>query len=278
MITEVLDILVKLLSISTLFSLGAGASSQSLKQEFKNRSLWLALCWSGVLFPVLVWLTGNVFIKDKNLLIGIFLGAASAGGSSAGIFIKKINGDAIFSGSLLISQAIVSVILVPVSLAYMTQKSSEVATVLLPLLFAILIYQLAPFMMGIILSRWNYRLNFLLKSIDKLNVVVLVILIAGFIAVTFQSLLQIQDFILIFVFLLNLVLFFARPLYLLMGDDSRINTMSVTVGIRNLTTALFISSVFSLDPKAQLGIIVYGFFMYVVATLWTILVSRRRLD
>ena len=278
MITEVLDILVKLLSLSTLFSLGAGASSQSLKQEFKNRSLWLALCWSGVLFPVLVWLTGNVFIKDKNLLIGIFLGAASAGGSSAGIFIKKINGDAIFSGSLLISQAIVSVILVPVSLAYMTQKSSEVATVLLPLLFAILIYQLAPFMMGIILSRWNYRLNFLLKSIDKLNVVVLVILIAGFIAVTFQSLLQIQDFILIFVFLLNLVLFFARPLYRLMGDDSRINTMSVTVGIRNLTTALFISSVFSLDSKAQLGIIVYGFFMYVVATLWTILVSRRRLD
>ncbi len=274
---EMLDVLVKLLSISTLFSLGAGASGQSLIQEFKNRSHWLALCWSVILFPVLVFLTGNMFIQDKNLLIGIYLGAASAGGSSAGILIKKIKGDEIFSGSLLISQSIFSVILVPVSLANITQKSSEVNTVLLPLLFVILLYQLAPFIMGIILSRWKYRLNLILKSINVLNIVILVILIAGFIAAAFQSLLEIQSFVLFFVFSVNLVLFFAMPLYRLMGGVSRIKAMSATVGIRNLTTALFMSSVFGLDSKAELGILVYGFFMYVVATLWTILVSRRHL-
>lgn len=130
-------------------------------------------------------------------------------------------------------------------------------------------------MVGIILSRWKYRLNFLLKSIDKLNAVLLVFLVAGFIAVTFQSVLEIQGFVLIFVFSVNLMLFFARPLYRLMGDDSRIITMSATVGIRNLTTALFISSVFGLDSKAQLGILVYGFFMYVTATLWTFFVSSK---
>lgn len=273
--TETLDLLVKFLSISTLFSLGAEASIRSLKEELENRTLWLALGWSTVLFPVLVWLTGSLIFEDKDLLIGVFLGAASAGGSSAGIFVKKINGNKAFSGSLLISQAIVSAILVPLSLVYITQGSINSTTSPTPLLLTILLYQFAPFIVGITSSTLNFDLKIFSEIVDRLNAIVLTVLIGGFISTTFRSLLQVQGDILIFIFSINLVLFFARPLYRLMGDKDHIKTASVTIAIRNLTTALFISSTFGLNSKSHLGILIYGLFMYIVAALWIVLVSRR---
>ncbi|MGE9746707.1 hypothetical protein [Bdellovibrio bacteriovorus] len=118
------DFFVKALSVTTMLSLGLGSNGQSLA-GLNWRSLRAPLFISFAALPALtfalLWLLGE---RNDQVVLGLTIAAASAGGSSAGIFVKAAKGSEGLSGALVIVQAVISSLSLPLALGGVFSSTS----------------------------------------------------------------------------------------------------------------------------------------------------------
>ena len=262
----VTEIFVKLLSVSTMLNLGLNTTKQDFGKSLNWRTLGAPLFLSLIALPVialsLLWFLGE---KSDLTLIGLTIAVASAGGSSAGIFVKAVRGSESLSGGLVVIQSLISSLYLPVLLGLTFSKSSVIGTTL-TLVIATSLYQILPFTVGFFSSKHFTKSGPSLQRLSKFNSLALAILIVGFAFQSFGQITQISQASWITIITINALAFFGSGLFL---DISRslIPTISATVGIRNLTMALLILSAFGASSVAQAPILMYGLVMYLFAGL-----------
>jgi predicted Na+-dependent transporter len=137
---HVMQGLVILLSITTMLNLGLDTEMENLIVNLKWRLLSTPLIVSLVLLPAitffLLWILGE---RKEVVWIGLIVAVASAGGSSAGIFVKAIKGDKGFSGSFIVLQSLASSVLLPLLLGFSFSSTTILGTVK-PLVTATFLY------------------------------------------------------------------------------------------------------------------------------------------
>lgn len=261
-----IDTFVKTLSFMTMLSLGLNTTITSLKTSLTWRTLSAPLFLSFVLLPCaaysLLWL-----LREENslLILGLTVAVASAGGSSAGVFVKAVRGNESISGALVVIQSLISSLYLPLVLGTMFTNSS-VSETTFPLLKATFLFQILPFLVGLALRKFSSISDIFAPWLSKINTIGLCLLIAGFAFQSFDQFKQVSPTVWITVFSINFMAFFGANLFSSI-PQSLLPTISSSIGIRNLTMALLIMTAFEATSDVIAPILIYGLIMYIFAGL-----------
>lgn len=266
---NIIALMVKLLSLTTMFSLGLAANNQALRKNLRCVAFLIPIAFSYIVLPLITIVLLNLIDGLKSFeAMGLIIASASAGGASAGVFVRMSRGEENYAGSLIIIKSLISSMYLPVLLGFYIHNIES--SVIYHLLFITLIYQLIPFAAGFF---FRNKLSAMSSVLVKFNSALLFLLIFGFFIQSSNIILQISQEALAVITIVNVISFFG--LNLLSKKYSFITSASYVVGVKNLTLILLVMSTLSSSLEAQIPILVYGLLMYITAGLKLLFDSKK---
>lgn len=254
------EFFVKLLSITTMLALGLATSKSDIRKNLKWHTLGMPLLLSLIILPAISLVTISTLDNlNSPGMIGLFIAVAAAGGSSAGVFVKLAKGNDSISGTLVVTQALLSSILLPLFLGTILSQRAA-TTSILPLTMTTFLYQLLPFGVGFLLTEKNLSLSNSSKLISRFNTLALLILITGFAVQSYDQIFHISSATWTTIIIINAIAFIGPSLSKSLAPISA--TIAPTLGVRNLTMALLIVSTLETTIITTAPILVYGLVMY----------------
>ena len=116
-----------------MFELGLNLKLEDFKL-FKTRPkpVLAGLVGQIIVLPLLAWLIGKAFGLESILLIGFVLIACCPGGSSSNVFSMIARGDVALSVSLTACSSIITLVTVPIIMAWVTMAAGSAVDIHLP--------------------------------------------------------------------------------------------------------------------------------------------------
>ena len=268
-----------------MFDLGLCLKLQDFARVVKApKAVLLALFGQIVLLPLIAWGIGSIFELTPVFFLGLILIACCPGGSSSNIFSKLAGGDVALSVTLTACSSLITLVTVPVIMAWSTRASGEAVGITLPvgnLLKQNLLLMLLPVLIGIGVNQWWPKAAAAIdKVLAKVAFPALMLLVTVFFAQHYKTIFANMGTLGLCVTLLILLSAGAAAglsrLFRLGGQQRR--TIVIEVGMQNAAQAIAVASSPFIFANEQMAIpaILYSLMMNVVLLIYVAVVRKKK--
>ena len=267
-----------------MFELGLNLSIEDFKL-FKTRPkpVLAGLIGQIIVLPLLAWLLGKAFGLEAIWLIGFVLIACCPGGSSSNVFSMLAKGDVALSVSLTACSSLITLVTVPLIMAWVTSAAGEAVTVHLPvgkLFMQNIVLMFLPIAAGIaVKKKWARASKKIHNVLSRIAFPALIFLATVFFIQNRQSIIDSFGQLGLSISVLILLAMGSGALLSramgLTGRERR--TIVIEVGMQNAAQAIAIASsplVFNNDVFA-IPAIIYALMMNVILITYVAIVKRR---
>ena len=268
-----------------MFDLGLCLKLQDFARVVKApKAVLLALFGQIVLLPLIAWGIGSIFSLTPVFFLGLILIACCPGGSSSNIFSKLAGGDVALSVTLTACSSLITLVTVPVIMAWSTRAAGEAVGITLPvgnLLKQNLLLMLLPVLIGIGVNQWWPKAAAAIdKVLAKAAFPALMLLVTVFFAQHYKTIFANMGTLGLCVTLLILLSASAAAglsrLFRLGGQQRR--TIVIEVGMQNAAQAIAVASSPFIFANEQMAIpaILYSLMMNVVLLIYVAVVRKKK--
>ena len=267
-----------------MFELGLNLKIEDFKM-FKTRPkpVLAGLIGQIIILPALAWLIGKALGLDPIFLIGFVLIACCPGGSSSNVFSMLAKGDVALSVSLTACSSIITLLTVPLIMAWVTSTVGDAVMVHLPvgkLLMQNLVLMFLPIAVGIaVRKKWSQAAEKMHNVLSRIAFPALIFLAGVFFFQNREAIIDSFGQLGLSVSVLILLAMGSGALLShimhLTGKERR--TIVIEVGMQNAAQAIAIASsplVFNNDVFA-IPAIIYALMMNVILITYVAAVKRR---
>lgn len=263
------SVLVLTLALSVMFAIGLNLDLSAVRQALTSyRHLLLGIVVNLVLFPLLTFLCVFLFEMEGAFRFGVLLCGLAAGGSTGLLFSTHARADMPYSLALFLLINALSLLLVPLWLIFIWDNPALSGWVLVwEGVEAILIYQLAPLLVGIVVRMCSgFIASRIYPFAKRIADVSLLLLFIGFAMTEGDYLLDVALESYLGLIAIVGVGAGATQIFLQQHAPKQRGLLYVT-SVRNLTLALLINERLAQDGTVTLSILTYGLIMYAVCGL-----------
>ena len=267
-----------------MFELGLNLKLEDFKL-FKTRPkpVLAGLIGQIILLPLLAWLIGKAFGLEAIFLIGFVLIACCPGGSSSNVFSMLAKGDVALSVSLTACSSIITLVTVPIIMAWVTSSAGNAVAVHLPvgkLVMQNLVLMFLPIAIGIaVRKRWHQAAEAMHRVLSRIAFPALIFLAGVFF---FQNRDAIIDSFGQLGLSVSVLILCAMACGAMLCHSMRLTgkerrTIVIEVGMQNSAQAIAIASsplVFNNDVIA-IPAIIYALMMNVILIIYVAIIKRR---
>ena len=268
-----------------MFDLGLCLKLRDFARVVKApKAVLLALFGQIVLLPLIAWGIGSLFHLAPVFFLGLILIACCPGGSSSNVFSKLAGGDVALSVTLTACSSLITLITVPMIMAWSTQTVGEAVGITLPvanLLKQNLLLMLLPVLAGIGVNQWWPKAAAAIdRVLSKAAFPALMVLITVFFLQHYKTIFANMATLGLCVTLLILLSAGAAAamsrLFRLGGQQRR--TIVIEVGMQNAAQAIAVASSPFIFANEQMAIpaILYSLMMNVVLLIYVGVVRKRK--
>jgi len=276
------QLLVMALSL-IMFGLGLSLSLQDFTRLLKHpKAVAVALVLQVVVLPLVCYLLIVALQVPPIFAVGLMLLAASPGGISANLFSHLFGGNVAMNISLTAVNTMLSIVTLPLISNWAISTFAKTGQVV-PLQFGKVAEVIAIVLIPVVIGMWlrSRQPAFAARSekpMKLFSAVVLAVVALGAIAKEWSSMVSTFSEVGVAVIAFNLVSLLAGYyVSRLAGLDRAMATaIGFEIGIHNSTLAIFIALAVLNDFQLALPAAIYSISMYVTATLFGLLVLRRR--
>ena len=267
-----------------MFELGLNLKLEDFKL-FKTRPkpVLAGLIGQIIILPLLAWLIGSVFDLEAIFLIGFVLIACCPGGSSSNVFSMLAKGDVALSVSLTACSSIITLVTVPLIMAWVTSSVGDAVAVHLPvgkLLMQNIVLMFVPIAVGIaVKKKWPIAADKMHNVLSRIAFPALIFLATVFFIQNRDAIIDSFGQLGLSISVLILLAMGSGALLCqamrLTGKERR--TIVIEVGMQNAAQAIAIASsplVFNNDVIA-IPAIIYALMMNVILITYVAIVKRR---
>ena len=236
-----------------------------------------------IVLPLLAWLIGKPFGLEATFLIGFVLIACCPGGSSSNVFSMLAKGDVALSVSLTACSSIITLVTVPLIMAWVTATTGSAVQVHLPigkLVMQNLVLMFLPIIVGIaVRKRWANAADKMHNILSRIAFPALIFLATVFFIQNREAIIKSFGQMGLSISVLILLAMASGALLCramrLTGQERR--TIVIEVGMQNAAQAIAIASsplVFNNDVYA-IPAIIYALMMNIILITYVAIVKRR---
>ena len=270
-----------------MFDLGLCLKLQDFARVVKApKAVLLALFGQIVLLPVIALGIGRVFGLTPVFFLGLILIACCPGGSSSNIFSKLAGGDVALSVTLTALSSLITLVTVPLVMAWATQAAGAAVGITLPvgnLLKQNLLLMLLPVLIGIGVNHFRPKAAAAIdRVLSKAAFPALMVLISVFFLQHYRTIFaNMATLGLCVTLLIVLSAGSAAGLSRLFRLDGRQRrTTVIEVGMQNAAQAIAVATspfIFN-NPEMAIPAILYSLMMNVVLLIYVGVIRRRTKD
>ena len=268
-----------------MFDLGLCLQLRDFARVIKApKAVLLALFGQIVLLPLIAWGIGSLFELAPVFFLGLILIACCPGGSSSNVFSKLAGGDVALSVTLTACSSLITLITVPMIMAWSTQTVGEAVGITLPvanLLKQNLLLMLLPVLVGIGVKAWWPKTAAAIdRVLSKAAFPALMVLITVFFLQHYKTIFANMATLGLCVTLLILLSAGAAAgmsrLFHLGGQQRR--TIVIEVGMQNAAQAIAVASSPFIFANEQMAIpaILYSLMMNIVLLIYVGVVRKKK--
>lgn len=264
-----------------MFGLGLGLTPGDFARVGKHpRAVLVALGCQLVLLPAICFGLVLLFDLPPLLGIGMMLLAASPGGTTANLYSHLFRGDVALNITLTAINSVISVVTLPIITSLAIRYYDRGDEVQLPLVEVVKVFVLvlAPVLLGMAV---RHRSPGFAARMDKpVRIASAVILAVLVLAILLGELDKVADYFAAvgavagLFCALSLVVGYVVPKALGITEAQAIAS-SMEIGVHNATLAIFVAVEVLDSVEISVPAAVYSLFMFVLAALWGVFVSRR---
>ena len=264
-----------------MFGLGLSLTPDDFRRVARHpRAVAVALACQLLLLPAICFGLVKLFDLPPLLAVGLLLLAASPGGTSANLFSHLFRGDVALNVTLTAVNSVIAIVTLPLITNLAIDHYDLADTVSLPFgkvveVFAIV---LVPVGIGMLVrakaSAWARQMD---RPVRIGSAVILAVLVLGILLDQREN---VGDYLAdvglaAAVFCaISLVTGYVVPRAAGVRDDQAIAS-SMEIGVHNATLAIFVAVEVLDSTEISVPAAVYSIFMFVLATLWGAMISRR---
>lgn len=268
-----------------MFDLGLCLKLQDFARVVKApKAVLLALFGQIVLLPLIALGIGRAFGLTPVFFLGLILIACCPGGSSSNIFSKLAGGDVALSVTLTALSSLITLVTVPLVMAWATQAAGAAVGITLPvgnLLKQNLLLMLLPVLLGIGVNHFRPKAAAAIdRVLSKAAFPALMVLISVFFLQHYRTIFANMATLGLCVTLLIVLSAGSAAglsrLFRLGGQQRR--TTVIEVGMQNAAQAIAVATspfIFN-NPEMAIPAILYSLMMNVVLLIYVGLVRRRK--
>ena len=264
-----------------MFGLGLGLTPGDFARVGKHpRAVLVALGCQLVLLPAICFGLVLLFDLPPLLGIGMMLLAASPGGTTANLYSHLFRGDVALNITLTAINSVISVVTLPIITSLAIRYYDRGDEVQLPLVEVVKVFVLvlAPVLLGMAV---RHRSPGFAARMDKpVRIASAIILAVLVLAILLGELDKVADYFAAvgavagLFCALSLVVGYVVPKALGITEAQAIAS-SMEIGVHNATLAIFVAVEVLDSVEISVPAAVYSLFMFVLAALWGVFVSRR---
>ena len=267
-----------------MFELGLNLSIEDFKL-FKSRPkpVVAGLVGQIIILPLLAWIIGKTFGLDPVFLIGFVLIACCPGGSSSNVFSMLAKGDVALSVSLTACSSIITLVTVPLIMAWVTSAAGNEVTVHLPigkLVMQNFVLMFLPIAVGIaVKKKWAGAADKMHSVLSRIAFPALIFLATVFFIQNREAIINSFGQLGLSISVLILLAMGSGALLCramsLTGKERR--TIIIEVGMQNAAQAIAIASsplVFN-DDVFAIPAIIYALMMNVILITYVAVIKKR---
>lgn len=264
-----------------MFGLGLGLTPTDFARVGKHpKAVLVALGCQLVLLPAICFGLVVLFDLPPLLGIGMMLLAASPGGTTANLYSHLFRGDVALNITLTAINSVISVVTLPIITSLAIRYYDRGDEVQLPLIEVVKVFALVlvPVLIGMAVRR---RSSGFASRMDKpVRIASAVILAVLVLAILLGELDNVADYFAAvgavagLFCAASLVVGYVVPKALGITEAQAIAS-SMEIGVHNATLAIFVAVEVLDSVEISVPAAVYSIFMFVLAALWGVFVSRR---
>jgi BASS family bile acid:Na+ symporter len=264
-----------------MFGLGLGLTPADFARVGKHpKAVLVALGCQLVLLPAICFGLVVLFDLPPLLGIGMMLLAASPGGTTANLYSHLFRGDVALNITLTAINSVISVVTLPIITSLAIRYYDRGDEVQLPLIEVVKVFALVlvPVLIGMAVRRrspgFASRMD---KPVRIASAVILAVLV---LAILLGELDNVADYFAAvgavagLFCAASLVVGYVVPKALGITEAQAIAS-SMEIGVHNATLAIFVAVEVLDSVEISVPAAVYSIFMFVLAALWGVFVSRR---
>jgi BASS family bile acid:Na+ symporter len=264
-----------------MFGLGLGLTPADFARVGKHpKAVLVALGCQLVLLPAICFGLVVLFDLPPLLGIGMMLLAASPGGTTANLYSHLFRGDVALNITLTAINSVISVVTLPIITSLAIRYYDRGDEVQLPLIEVVKVFALVlvPVLIGMAVRRrspgFASRMD---KPVRIASVAILAVLV---LAILLGELDNVADYFAAvgavagLFCAASLVVGYVVPKALGITEAQAIAS-SMEIGVHNATLAIFVAVEVLDSVEISVPAAVYSLFMFVLAALWGVFVSRR---
>ena len=252
------------LALTSTFGAAAAVDLRMLGRERAQAGrLFAALAANLLLLAPIAWLFARAAGLPEAVAIGVTLAAAAPAGSTGPLLVQLAGGTPSTGVVLFTALGVVATVAIPFVLFTLGALDADAGTAALALTGTVTAL-LLPVGLGLwVRARWPGRASALSKGAARVGLVLLVAIIAGYVAAHGTLLLEQRLTVAVAggVVGISLLLGHLGP-GLTRGERVAVSQISA---IRNLSVSLLLVELLRLPAHATLGVLAYGLPMYVIA-------------
>ncbi|WP_107767830.1 bile acid:sodium symporter family protein [Nocardioides terrigena] len=264
-----------------MFGLGLGLTPADFARVGKHpKAVVVALGCQLVLLPAICFGLVVLFDLPPLLGIGMMLLAASPGGTTANLYSHLFRGDVALNITLTAINSVISVVTLPIITSLAIRYYDRGDEVQLPLIEVVKVFALVlvPVLIGMAVRRRSP--GFAARMDKPVRIASAVILAVLVLAILLGELENVADYFAAvgavagLFCAASLVVGYVVPKALGITEAQAIAS-SMEIGVHNATLAIFVAVEVLDSVEISVPAAVYSLFMFVLAALWGVFVSRR---
>ncbi len=269
-----MQVAVPTLVIVMMVSVGLELSvAEVFRRPRLGRWLTLGLFVNLVAFPLWTWVLIRAVDQGagSGFAAGLILCAASPGGPVGPVIARLAKADLGFAAALMILLGVVGLLTTPLTVSLFL--GGDQSRLLVPMFSALLLFQILPLAVAMTVRRtWPQVAARLAGPAAKLANLLLLVVVVGLLATRWDAIFSIP--------LRDHATLAAGLLVVLAGvchwssGGSLLRGLLVVTAIRNMSVALLLATRLFTDPQTEVGILVWAFWMIVIAPVVGLVATR----
>ena len=268
-------LVIQALNVTLMFSVGLELDPRALRSVLERRALiGAAIALNFGLIPLLAYGSTQALMMPGGVAAGLMLAALAPGGGTGTLLTRWAGGNLELSVVLLGVFTLLAVPLTPALMIATTGSSASGELTLLPVVQTLLLFQLAPLLIGLGLRRLNATAAAVVnRGARPLSNLLFGALVLGLLITRAHLLGRVGASVLMLMSALVAATLLAPALLRVEPRDGA--ALSLTTGVRNLSLAMLLSHQFFTD-LTTITVLAYGVLMYLLGVPWALASRRRR--
>ena len=272
--------LIAVQAVGTMLAVGLELSPASLRAALSNRrALAIGVLLNLGALPLATIALLTLIDMPKSIAAGVLLAASCAGGNSAVLLTRNVQGETAYAVAMLCGLNLLALPVLPPLLGLVSDALSlaplPAQAVAVQVLRGLLLYMIGPLALGMALrALWPAPAARWAPPLALVANICLLTLILGLLITQGREMFQLNGNVLAAI--AALVIFSFASARAVAPLRSPLGRAALHVGgIRNLSLALVVAALLHLPPLATLSILGYGLIMYVAAAVLWLWLRRR---